>query len=185
MKFKEYLQEQLHESSLSRIWQYTQNYNMGIATAFRGALPLEENKQRNRQLEKDIRAAGFGFVKVTGFYIENPGTPEETKVKEESYVVVTKKTDDNKLKDFLKKEGQKFDQDSVLYKGADDKAVLIGTAEGRWPGLDKEEVVGDWKPNVVGQFYTKLRGHGTFVFESFDEPSNINTLSYRNRKKKL
>ena len=71
----------------------------------------------------------------------------------------------------MKKLGAKYEQDSVLYKpGGDKDAMLIGTNHtANWPGFDKEEKVGRWKPNKSGEFYSKMRGRN-FVFESVEEP---------------
>jgi len=164
----------LHESSLSRIYQHSQESNMGMITAYRGQYPVEQNEKRNSQLVSDIRSAGFGYVSVTGFYVENPGTPEERKVREKSFLVISSANDSGRLKHFLMRSGVKYDQDSVLYKDASrDDAILIGTASGRWPGLNTEVSVGKWSANKVGSYYTQMKGHRTFTFESVEEPQGL------------
>lgn len=175
-------QKQLHESSLSRIHQHSLESNMGMITAYRGQYSVQQNEKRNSDLMSDIRSAGFGYVPVTGYYIENPGTPEEQKVIERSFLVISSANDGGRLKFFLEKSGKKFDQDSVLYKDAsNDDAVLIGTASGRWPGLNVEVKVGKWKPNSIGAYYTKMKGHRTFTFESVEPPESLMSRGFREK----
>ena len=172
----------LHESSLSRIYQHSQESNMGMVTAYRGDYSIQQNEKRNSSLVSDIRSAGFGFVPVIGYYIENPGTPEETKVVEKSFVVISSSNDSGRLKGFLKRVGVKYNQDSVLYKDASsDQAVLIGTASGRWPGLDVETKVGTWHANKIDSYYTQMKGHRSFRFESVESPEGLMSRAYREK----
>lgn len=175
-------EKQLHESSLSRIYQHSQESNIGMITAYRGQYSKQQNEKRNSDLVSDIRSAGFGFVSVQGFYIENPGTPKEQKVSENSFLVISSANDSGRLKAFLQRSGAKYDQDSVLYKDASsDDATLIGTASGRWPGLNTEVKVGTWHANKIGDYYTKMKGHRTFTFESVQAPEGLMARAYRQK----
>lgn len=157
----------LNEASLGRVHQHTQGRNIGMITAHRNEHTAQENKERNKNLEHDIRKHGYGFVKVKGRYIENHGTPQAKPVDEHSYLVVGKKGHDNgALKGFLKKHGEKYGQDSVLHKAHNESdAKLHGTREGGWPGKGKSESVGKWHPNRAGEFHSVMKGK-TFAFES-------------------
>ena len=161
-----------NESSLSRVFAHTQNRNLGMMTAHRAGFTPEENVQRNRQLEHDIRNHGFGFTHVKGRYIENHGTPEARPVDEHSYLIHGKTGNDNgALKHFLMKHGEKYNQDSVLHKPHDsENAHLIGTSHGVFPGKGVEHPLGKWHPNRTGEFHSVMTGrhaHGrTFTFES-------------------
>ena len=166
---------QLDEASLSRLYQHTIDRNIGIITAFRGRYTKSENLSRNSNLQADIRAAGFGFYRMEGHYIEGFGSEVSKDVKEQSFLVIGEKGNDNgKLKGTLKKLGSKYNQDSILYKAFDSKnALLIGTQgedeDGNpveFPGLGKEVSVGEFKPMKVNQFYSKMKGK-PFVFESY------------------
>jgi len=171
-----------NESSLSRVHAHTQGRNIGMITAHRGEHTAAENKQRNKQLEHDIRKSGHGFIRVKGRYIENHGTPKAKAVDEHSYLVVGKKGNDNgKLKGFLKKHGEKYQQDSILHKPHDsDHASLHGTKKGGWPGHGKEHKVGKFHPNRAGEFHTAMRGHRTFAFEDteIDRNESLITISF-------
>jgi hypothetical protein len=158
---------------------------MGMLTAYRGDLSVQQNEKRNAQLVSDIRSAGFGYVPVEGHYIENPGTPEEQKVKEKSFLVISSPNDSGKLKSFLQRSGVKYNQDSVLYKDhSKESAQLIGTGAGRWPGLGTEVDVGSWTANKIGNYYTRMRGHRTFTFESVEVPESLMSRAYREKLSK-
>lgn len=161
--------EILVESSLSRIHQHTQDRNIGMITAHRGENTPEQNKAANRELENNIKAAGHGYVKVKGRYLENHGTAQERPVDENSFLVIGKKGDDSgELKNFLLKHGEKHGQDSILHKGHDEPtAKLHGTKEGGWPGKGEEQDVGEFHPNRAGEFHTAMKGKRTFAFEGF------------------
>lgn len=175
-------QKSLHESSLSRIYQHSKESNMGMITAYRGQFSVQQNEKRNSQLISDIRSAGFGYVPVEGHYVENPGTPEEQKVTEKSFLVISSANDSGRLKFFLQRSGIKYDQDSVLYKdAASDEAILIGTASGRWPGLNTEVNVGKWTANKISAYYTRMKGHRTFTFESVEAPEGLMSRGFREK----
>ena len=176
----------LDEASLVRLWQHTQERNIGIITAYRGRYPVSENKKRNAQLQAEIRSAGFGFYKVEGHYIEGYGSEVSKDVKEQAFLVIGDKGNDNgKLKGILKKLGTKYNQDSVLYKSFDGKGMLIGT-QGKdedgnaveFPGMGNEVSVGDFKPMKVSQFYSRMKGK-PFVFESYQEADSFMTAWFR------
>lgn len=178
-------QKLLHEASiksLSRIWQHTKESNIGLITAYRGEFDVKTNDSRNQKLAAEIRSNGFGYVQVTGFYIENLGQEDEKRVQEKSFFVTSYANDGDKLKKFLKKMGAKFNQDSVFYKAADsDQGVLIGTTSGRWPGINVEFAVGKFVPQKVGAYYTKMKGDRKFTFESIEYPEGLMTKAYREK----
>ena len=172
--FKQRLLHEASVKSLSRIWQHTNESNIGMITAYRGELDLKKNEARNKELATLIRQAGFGYIQVTGFYIENLGQEDERKVQEKSFLVMSSANDSDKLRDFLIKMGVKFNQDSIFYKDATkDKGVLIGTASGRWPGLNTEVVAGRFTPQKLGTYYTKMKGDRKFTFESVECPQGL------------
>ena len=91
---------------------------VGIAflSASRGDKSKKENRERSKQLDKDIRGRGLGgATKVTGSYMEkDKETGKEKKVKERSHVVTSGKKGKRKFKKEIKKLGKKYEQDSVL-----------------------------------------------------------------------
>jgi hypothetical protein len=162
---------QLNEAGLSRIHQHTKESPIGVITAFRGENSLQKNKALNQKLKGDIRAAGYGFVKLIGRYVEGYGSEDETPVDEISFLVIGNKGQSGNLKGFLKKMGVKYRQDSVLFKNEEnDLAVLIGTGSG-YPAKGTQKKLGKFHPQRMGEFYSKMRGQ-TFTFESYQHASN-------------
>ena len=166
MRFPQYIEE----TNLARVHAHTQNRNIGMLTAHRGEYTKEENEERNKNLESDLRKHGFGFVHVKGRYIENHGTKNARPVDEHSYMVVGKKGDDKgHLLNTLKHLGKKYEQDSILHKPHNSQeAHLHGTREGGYPGLGKSTSVGNFHPHRAGEFHTVLKNKKTFSFESTD-----------------
>ncbi len=130
--FKEFLEE----SSLSRIKSKSDKSGIAALSADRGDKSRKENQARSKQLQKDIRGKfGRGPTKVKGSYLENPGTKDERKVKEKSYVI---------------------DRGKLVLTQTKKTATLHRTRKG---GLDKKgENVGRFKPqgkNPYGQSQIK------------------------------
>jgi hypothetical protein len=158
--------DEINESSLSRIMRKSQKGGMAIMSAERGDKSKEENKERSSQLKRDIRGAGLpGPTAVSGRYVENPGTPQEKRVSERSFVISPGKKGKRKFKKTLKKLGKKYNQDSVLIqrkpKGS---ATLTGTSKTSWPGENKNVNVGKMRPGRTGEFDTKIKNK-TFTIE--------------------
>ena len=109
--FKKFMQE----SSLSRIKSKSDKGGMAILSGSRGEKSKKENKDRAKQLDKDIRGKGLpGATKVTGSYVEKDKSGKEKKVKERSHVVTSGKMGKRKFKKAVKSLGKKYGQDSVL-----------------------------------------------------------------------
>ena len=109
--YKEFMQE----SSLSRIKSKSDKSGVAALSADRGDKSRKENQARSKQLQKDIRGKfGRGPTKVKGSYLENPGTKDERKVKEKSYVIDRGKKSKRKFKKAIKALGKKYGQDAVL-----------------------------------------------------------------------
>jgi hypothetical protein len=169
----------LIEASLGRVWQHTQNRNIGMISASRGDLTPEENNRRTRELKAEVRKAGFGFIPVKGRYVENHGKPDSRNVDEHALLVIGKDGDDKgQLLGTLKNLGSKYGQDSILHKPHNFHAAsLHGTNDSF--GRDKVVEVGDWHPNRAGEFHSLIRGKKPFEFSEetwyfVKEPSFFN-----------
>jgi len=122
MKFKHYLKE----SSLSRIWKHNKEHDCGALSAFRSNYSRKENEQRNKSLLAKLKSKGYGVTKLNGIY------PEGGKEGKENSFFVVDLNDSGKLFDDLKKLGEHFDQDSILFIpknsiSGENKAFLFGT----------------------------------------------------------
>lgn len=154
---KRFLDEALTRS-LARVFHHTQHSPMAIITAHRKEFKADENNARNKELEGKIKKH-FGYSHVRGEFIEGKGTKDEKKVKEHSFMITGKPHQANHLRAFVKKQGEHYGQDSVLYKHPNQEdAHLIGTSKhNEWPAYGKSESVGKWHPNRASEFQSMLR----------------------------
>ena len=162
--FKEFIQE----SSLTRLKSKSDKGGMAVLSGSRGDKSAKENRERAKQLDKDIRGKGLpGATKVTGRYDEKDDkTGKVTKVKERSHVVTSGKMGKRKFKKAVKALGKKYDQDAVITqtKGGGG-ATLKRTRKG---GLPKRNIkLGKMKPQGRNpEAETQIKGK-TFTYESY------------------
>ena len=165
----------LDESSIGRIHQHVVSNpkvkNWGVVTASRGELTSAENKQRNKELENDLRKMGYGFVHVDGMWQEcrKPDTeykdcPDDMKVPtaEKSLFIP------NISQEHIQSLGKKYQQDSVLF--ADEKTKAKGEATFIDSKSGEAFNIGKFSPGKVAQGYSKLKGGKVFTFEPEVEP---------------
>lgn len=167
----------LKESGLARLAQHMENHDCGTITAFRSKegcaqqddkeYTLQDNLKRNKQLLANLQSMGYGVTSVKGAYIENYKTPDAKEVTENVFFVVDLK-DDGKIEQSLRKLGEQYEQDSILFIPKGGKgSELIGTnhCENSYPGYGKKISFNDRKLGGKGEFMTKVSGR-PFVFES-------------------
>lgn len=154
------MNEQVLESSLSRVWQHYQDPDrvFAILTAFRGEYDLEQNLIRNRALASDIRNLGYGFFYLDGYWVENQGTDNERRVKEDSLFVTTRNPHDFAKNILLL--GKRYEQEAVLVKDKQGTRLLFTNGD----TMD----LGQLQPGKMGGIYSQLRGRSnrTFIFEN-------------------
>lgn len=166
------LNDVIKESSLSRLYRHSREHDYGTITAFRYApdcgkgtpYTRKENQQRNKLLLSKLRAKGYSVTSIKGSYIENYGTPNAREVGESSFFVADLQDKGTLLND-LKKFGQEFDQDSILFGKAGSGGKLVGTntCPDGYPGMGKEVRMGAAIFGKDGEFMSKVRGR-PFVF---------------------
>lgn len=166
----------LNELTLSKFWKEQQQRSFGIITAFRGGFTYNVNKQLNRELHNDLRAKGLvADIIIKGIYKEHYNTPEEQEVKEEAFIVFPKIGNEGELtglKKSLMKLGEKYDQDSILFKSVyENVAYLIGTSKRKntYPPYHEEVNVGTFRPKLIGEFYSRMRGKAFSFTKTEDE----------------
>ena len=161
--FKEFIQE----SSLTRLKSKSDKGGMAVLSGSRGDKSAKENRERAKQLDKDIRGKGLpGATKVTGRYDEKDDkTGKVTKVKERSHVVTSGKMGKRKFKKAVKALGKKYDQDAVITqtKGGGG-ATLKRTRKGALP--KRNIPIGKMRPGRTGEMDTRIKGK-TFTYESY------------------
>jgi hypothetical protein len=158
MKIEEILTETIFdEASLGRARSHIENRNVGLISASRSEFGVAENNKRTDQLKSDIIAAGFGFMNVTGSYVENLGKENETKVIERSFLVIGLDESNKKLYNFLSAEAAKFNQESFLYKTKDDKNGYLISPDGKVLSSVGEFHIGklnDYSSKIKGKYFT-------------------------------
>ena len=165
----------INEASLGRIYQHVVSNpkmkNWGVVTASRGELTPAENKQRNKELENDLRKLGYGFVHVDGMWQEcrKPDTeykdcPDDMKVPTEEKSLFIP----NISQEHIQALGKKYQQDSVLF--ADEKTKAKGEATFIDSKSGEAFNIGKFAPGKVAQGYSKMKGGKVFTFEPEAEP---------------
>jgi hypothetical protein len=147
--------------SLSRVTDHVKDRNVGIISANRKERKPAENLSNRKALEKDIKDAGYGFIRVKGGWVEAQKDGSKAPVTEPSLIVVGPKGDDgSKLKDFLKHHGSKYDQDAVVYKQHDHPHVNTISTSDRDPSSPRhtETNIGKYSPGKFGDYFTALHG---------------------------
>jgi len=191
----------LIESSLSRILNYSIDYECAIISASRGnpkdtsmcamgntsgydavygtpeareqynaefrsstkrpTVKYDINYYNTRNLKAALVYLGYVVIPVRSIYIENFRTPIQRAVKENSFFVVNRDSDEE-FEDRLVDLGKKYCQDSVLFipKGGVD-AYLYGTNLSDFPGLGQRIRVGRLflgHPQEKKEFHTLVQG---------------------------
>lgn len=119
----------LLESSLSKIWKYTQDHDTGAITAFRTAekcgdgdrYTTKQKRQRNKSLQAKLKALNYTVIQIQGKYPEGGVMVTET-----SFFVVDAGDKGNIRHDLIKL-GEFFEQDAILYIQKGTVGNLIGT----------------------------------------------------------
>jgi len=161
--------KEINESSLYRLHAKMMLHDTGVITASKAKYTYKENKQRNLKLLAQLIAKRYRVTRVRGGYIENFGTSEAIKVGENSFFVEDWK-DKGKLERDLRKLGEEWDQDSILFipKGAT-KTKLWGTSKKKdaYPSYDDSSTMPTMKLGKGSEFYTSIRNR-PFVFEAIE-----------------
>lgn len=181
----------INESGLSRVVHHMADHDCGTITAFRSkegcggpedkSYSIQDNKKRNRQLHAILESLGYGVTEVDGAYIENFGTPNAIEVKEDVYFVVDLK-DGGSLEKDLRRLGEQFDQDSIMFIPKGEMGILIGTNHcSNFPGYGNKIPFSSRSFGKPGEFMTKVKNR-PFMFEDtfMEKACNENYYSVAN-----
>lgn len=182
--------DKLQETSLSRLFDTWNKYDLGMISAYRHKTPegqdrddnniywQNSNRKKSTDLGNDIRNAGYWYTQIMGGYPETDKKGNLINVKERSYFVVNKDMiNDNARKafeDFMFDMCKKYGQDSIymntknypsgLYN-ADRQPVDFG--EGPMVGMNKLNT------NSDQEYYSRVN-NSKF---SFEKGNNMQTES--------
>ena len=125
---KEEVRKVISEMSLNRVREMAIKYDTGFVTSNRDEATKAENSKNNKILKAFLRSRGYGVTSVRGAWIEtNKKTGKKKEVAENSFFVVDL-TDSGNLKQYLFKQGELYDQDSIIYNPKGNKKVqIVGT----------------------------------------------------------
>ena len=178
-------------SSLSRVWQLTQKANLVGISANRGLGPDAteeqhriqdaENKRNTAELSNNIREAHYGFIPLVGRYVENEGTDKARPVTEKSFLIGIGGGQEagERLLAFAKRMGEKFEQDSILFKPFSETVAYLFYTSG--PQKGQHERIGEWHPNKIGFYFSELvNRRQTFAF---GDPEGMKDLPIDYRKR--
>ena len=148
----------LHRS-LKRSIDWLNHRNCAIVTAWRGKYKRKENNERNRTLQKKLRALSYGVIRVKGCYAEI-GKPLE---KENSFLVFDLEDSEDFMQNIYNL-SEHYEQDCFLYKPVDEEvAYLVGTNDHY--GKGKIDLAGFMRINSeTAEAFTKVAS-GIISFE--------------------
>jgi len=178
-----------NESSLSRVYKQSLEFDTGTITAYRSANDCNEgkpffrkdNQKRNKILSSKLLKMGYGITKVKGSYIENYKSANAKEVSEESFLVVDLKARGTLKKDLISL-GSEFEQDSITYAPAgntDYYLISSNTCPEGYPGfgkIGKEVKLGKPQFSKDGEFFSRVNGR-PFVFENINEDYVSKTIT--------
>lgn len=174
VKVKEH--SMINESSLSRIWDKTQNHTCGAISGYRNENDAETNRQNNAEISAYLIGRGYSVTRVSGNYIED----NDKEVAEPSFFVCnhTVEGDDfGQLEKDLRMLGSRYNQESVLIVPVGGKgAFLVGTSDDPTivPSKGQKITVGSGVYGAVaGQYLSRVRGR-EFAFEDKVPPKTRN-----------
>lgn len=174
---KKEVKSMLKESSLSRVWWHNHEHDCGAITAYRAAKDCgngekythNDNKKRNKSLLAKLQSKGYGVTKLVG------KSNEGGKIATEMSFFVVDLEDFGTLEKDLKKFGEAFEQDSILFiprKAIENEAqaYLVETTHcsNAWVGYGKKMIWEKGKIGIASKIYTSYVGGRPFIFETVE-----------------
>lgn len=104
----------------SRLWKYQEHPEMDFAilSADRSERSAEENKKKSQELRKDINDKGYWYTELKGGYVEVGEDGKRIPVDGEDSYIVPKMSKEDAIE-----LGQKYDQDTIMFKDAKNKTL--------------------------------------------------------------
>lgn len=148
-------------ASLNRARHWLTTVNCATLSAWRKGHSRETNDSLNRELQKQLRDFEYGVIKLKGFYQE---VGKEADF-ENSYLTFDLHTDPDFYNN-IRYLSESFNQDSFLYKAANDElAYIIGTNEAYIKKYGERSEAGRLRfGNMDAKMYSQI-GSGRFSFE--------------------
>jgi len=183
----------LGEASLARLYSHWGTLGFTIVSAFRGEHGKPANMAAHARLKRAVRAAGYGFIPLVGYWIEtNVTTGQRQRQEELSLLVPTRQSqDEGRLVEF--KTPTDVLRDHALAWGrisspVQESIILVepgGPVRFLDPATGQEQFkLSKFRPGRVGDIYSKLSGRsGTFVFEGWTWTASPRSMVEASRRK--
>lgn len=176
-------QPALNPASEAAVQRCIPTRTIGIITSHRADATPEENSVRDSHLRADARETGLGYVRLHGRHrLLTAADP----VDEWAILAFSRAEDHGLMKGFLRKHGQKYDQEAVFYNpcGSTD-GFLIGTREDGFLAMREVFNLGKWNAAQITTIHAILRGRygrPTIRFETYRIVTQISFFSRRERE---
>ena len=150
-------------STAERLESFVSGCNVGLISASRSDLTLEENQRRCVGLWSDIWPR-FGSIDVDVRFSEHGPLQTQT-LTERCYLLLGGRGFDNgNLKGFLRQYGAIHDQRLVLYKPYDERSVyLLGTLNGVIPRRKQIVCIGEFRATRLPDYFRLIREQGSRI----------------------
>jgi hypothetical protein len=150
-------------STAERLDSFASGCNVGLISASRSDLTLEENQRRCVGLWSDIWPR-FGSIDVDVRF-SGHGPLQTQTLTERCYLLLGGRGFDNgNLKGFFRQYGAIHDQRLVLYKPYDERsAYLLGTRDGAVPRRKQIVCVGEFKATRLPDYFRLIREQGSRI----------------------
>jgi len=108
-------------SSLSRVWQHISEMDRSFAVISAYLIDAENNEVNHKDLKRDIRKAGAGFIELISGYTYKVGASAKDEIAHEKNYFIPKISKKNAIN-----LGKKYKQKSILWKD-EDNFILVST----------------------------------------------------------
>ena len=181
MKFIKVKKVESRGANVNRIYKHLQEHCVCFITAFRQIYDIAENNKRNEKLYHDLRALGYGIIKVIGGFPEKQPDGSTKKATEKSFVVVANEVDkainekskvefSNQFKDDMMGLCKKYEQENILiryYEG--DNKYITGFL---YPSGNIEEMSNNITFKDLEDYWTRIHNK-VFRIKTLDEDKKI------------
>ena len=170
--------EELKESSLSRIYSNLNNTKLCMIAISADRSEYKDSKiikERQKDLEHDIKLGKFGFIKIEGGYTENKGTKKEKDVVEKSFLVTFSRDRYDEALSYFTKLAKKYEQEEILV--VKDKEASYFNNKG-----ELSFKLGEWHPSQIDAYFTKLKNGRKFSFGAANISEGTNDLTPTSRR---
>ena len=174
------LERSVVESDFSKLNVNLRKYDAGVITAFRDRYTYDESCAYNKQLLAFFLNKSYSIALVKGKYTRDLSAANSVELAEELFLIEDQQQLGMLFTD-LKRLGNYLGQDSILFKPANENAMLYGTSDSADANPKKDETA--WvssaeQEKVTVEIFNRIPGR-QFIVESvqvMEYPGTINGI---------